>query len=102
MNKIILINVILAITVIFLTYQLYRAQVTIVDLNASNQAAQRDNKDLQRQLKQLKEQRLNSLVPQSTLQSGNDRPVRNRLATTPLKSTSKDSSSSDKSKEQPK
>ena len=102
MNKIILINVILAITVIFLTYQLYNAQVTIVELNASNQATQQENQALQSQLKRLKEQRLNSTVPQSTLQSGSDRPVRNRLATTAKRSTSKDSSSSEKSEEKPK
>ena len=102
MNKIILINVILAITVIFLTYQLYQAQVTIVELNASNQATQQENQELQRHLKQLREQRLNSTIPQSSLQSGSDRPVRNRLATTPMKSTSKDSASSDKSEEKPK
>ena len=102
MNKIILINVVLAITVIFLTYQLYNAQVSIVDLSSANQNLQQDNLKLQRQLQQLREQRLNTLVPQSSLQSGTDRPTRNRLAVPVKRATDDGGNNSDKSEEQPK
>ena len=78
MNKIIGLNVILAITVMFLTYQMYASQVMIADLHAKNEALKQESLQLEKEIYLLK-QRINTIKEQSNSPSISNLAKRNRL-----------------------